>query len=214
LLVAIGLVFALLLAVPVLFFGWMHASRLQERDADALIILGYRCDNGRIHPLLKDRLDTAIRLLAKHRYRRVILSGGAVVSSRSEAEIMRDYLVSRAIPEERLLLEQKSRNTVHNIVNCKILMNEHGVETCLLVSNSFHIRRMKYIMSDLGISASFYASRDFMQLVRQWRITFQEIRAFRLTLPWLAKAQQLAPGEMMGTAAKAGGSNYERSAKA
>jgi uncharacterized SAM-binding protein YcdF (DUF218 family) len=192
----------------------MHVSRLQERDADALIILGYRCDNGRIHPLLQDRLDTAVRLLAKHRYRRVILSGGAVVSSRSEAEIMRDYLVSCGIREEQLLLEQKSRNTVHNIVNCKILMNEYGMETCLLVSNSFHIRRMKYIMSALGMPASFYASRDFMQLVRQWRITFQEIRAFRLTLPWLAKAEQLAPGEMMGAAAKAGGSSYEGRAKA
>jgi uncharacterized SAM-binding protein YcdF (DUF218 family) len=190
------------LAVPAIYFIWMHSSLLRERDADALIILGYRCDQGQIHPLLQDRLDTAIRLMEQHRYRYVILSGGAVASSRSEAEIMRDYLIRYGIREERLLLEQKSRNTVHNMVNCKILMERHGMKSCLLVSNSFHIRRMKYIMNALGIPAFFYANREPMKVIGQWRITFQEIRAFRLTLPWLEKALRQAPGEMMGTVVK------------
>ncbi|TMV43893.1 YdcF family protein [Paenibacillus mesophilus] len=207
--IAAGIVCVLLLAAPVIYFVWMHTSRLQERDADALIILGYRCDDGQIHPFLQDRLDTSIRLMEKRRYQRVILSGGAVASSRSEAEIMRDYLIRRGIREEQILLEQRSRNTVQNMVNCKILMVQYGLETCLLVSNSFHIRRMKYIMKDLGISASFYANRHVKELFRQWRITFQEIRAFRLTLPWLAKARKQAPGEMMGKAV-----HYERGGKA
>lgn len=196
--IAISIGCALIITFPLVFFFWMHSSRLQQKDADALIILGYRCDHGQIHPHLRDRLDTAVRLISRHKFQYVILSGGAVASSKSEAEIMRDYLIHHGIGEERIILEQASRNTVHNVVNCSTLMEQHGLTTCLLVSNSFHIRRMKYIMRELGIPASFYASRGFTQLYSQWSMTFQEIRAFRLTLPWIKKAMNRIPGEMMG----------------
>jgi uncharacterized SAM-binding protein YcdF (DUF218 family) len=205
LLTALIILAALILGAPLVFFIWMHSSGLRECGADALIILGYRCDGGKIHPFLQDRLDTALRLMEKHQYKRILLSGGAVASDRSEAEIMRDYLISRGVREERLILEQKSRNTVQNAVNCKMLMDLNGLETCLLLSNSFHIRRMKYIMNALGIPASFYADRHPAKVISQWNMTFKEIRAFRLTLPWLEKAQKRSPGEMMGGGVKSAG---------
>jgi uncharacterized SAM-binding protein YcdF (DUF218 family) len=183
---------------PVVFFVWMHTARLAPQDADALIVLGYRCDQDRIHPFLQERIDTAVSLWEKYRFRYIIVSGGAVTSSVSEAEIMKRHLVSRGVEPSRILLENCSRNTVQNIVNCRILMHKHGLNSCLLVSNSFHIRRMKYIMNQLQISASFYADRRLPNIMRQWGITFREIQAFRLTLPWLDKVKRLDRLEMMG----------------
>ena len=185
--------------LPLAYFVWMHTARLQRRDADALIVLGYRCDDDQIHPILKERLDAALLLFRERRFRYVILSGGAVRSKFTEAEIMRDYMVAQGMPEDRIIMETRSRNTVHNVVNCKLLMEQFGLATCLLVSNSFHIRRMHYIMKRLGIPASFYAARHLRSIVGlQRKLTFQEIKAYRLTLPWIEKALNMSSRQMMG----------------
>ncbi|WP_213586084.1 YdcF family protein [Paenibacillus sp. J2TS4] len=172
--------------------------RGKPRDADALVVLGYRCEGGRMDPLLAERLDTALALWKRYRYRYMILSGGAVVSDLTEAGIMRDYLVSQGVDARRILLEEYSRNTVHNIVNCAILMKQHRLQSCLFVSNSFHLRRMRYISKRLHIPASFYASRSISAIGRQWKLTFLEIKAFRLTLPWLEKASNWEQKGWMG----------------
>ncbi|MTW84358.1 YdcF family protein [Virgibacillus dakarensis] len=187
-------VFSLLgvcLTFLIFYFIWMHTARLEKRKADALIILGYKCDHDQIHFFLKERLDTAIELFEQFHFRFIILSGGAVKSTKSEAEIMRDYLEKRGIPGEKILLETKARNTVYNVLNCRLILKEHKMETCLFVSNSFHIRRMKYITKVLHFPASFYAKRNTKSILKQFKVTVNEIKAFRLTLPWLEKKKNM-----------------------
>ncbi len=177
-----------LLLVPFLYFGWMHSTKLEEGSCDALIVLGQRTDNGEIGALLQERLDTAVRLFEQHRYRFLILSGGAVGSERSEAEMMQEYLVRQGVPKDKIIMEALSRNTVQNIAYCRTLLQRSNLNSCLIVSNSFHIRRMKYIAGKLNVNARFYAARRPRSILfMQWKPTFQEIRAYRLSLPWIKK---------------------------
>jgi uncharacterized SAM-binding protein YcdF (DUF218 family) len=111
---------------------------------------------------------------------------------------MREYLIHRGVKPELLVIETWSCNTVQNMVNCELLMKERGLETCLVVSNSFHIRRMKYIVKSLGMEVLFYASRKPANLAGQIKLTWQEIRAFRLTLPWLDKVAGMRERKLMG----------------
>ncbi|TLS50751.1 YdcF family protein [Paenibacillus antri] len=177
-----------LLLVPALYFGWMHSATLEEGSRDALIVLGQRTENEEIGELLRERLDTAVRLFERHRYRFLILSGGAVGSERSEAEKMQDYLISRGVPKDKMILETLSRNTVQNIAYCRTLLRRFNLDSCLFISNSFHIRRMKYIAEKLNVNAEFYAARRPRSILcKQWKLTFQEIRAYRLSLPWIER---------------------------
>lgn len=176
---------------PLIYFIWMHFARLEKKDADALIVLGYRCDDDQIHPLLKERLDTAIFLFENYQFQYIIVTGGAVTSTKTEAEIMRDYLVKHAIPENKILLETAAKNTVYNIVNCSSILKTNHLETILLISNSFHIRRIKYIMEKQQLSASFYATRNIKTIMKQFKLTFAEISAFKLTLSWLKKIEEI-----------------------
>ena len=176
---------------PLIYFIWMHLAKLEKKDADALIVLGYRCDDDQIPPLLKERLDTAIFLFENYQFQYIIVTGGAVTSTNTEAEIMRDYLVKQAIPENKILLETAAKNTVYNIVNCSNILKTNHLETILLISNSFHIRRIKYIMEKQQLSASFYATRNIKTVMKQIKMTFAEIRAFKLTLPWLKKIKEI-----------------------
>lgn len=184
------LIAALVLAgIPLLFFCWMHASLMRAKDADALIVLGYRCDGDRIHPLLRERLDTVLDLWRKHQYQYIIVSGGAVTSTRTEADIMKEYLVRHRVKESCILVENQSQNTVDNFTYCQRIMDRHGLRTCSIVSNSFHIRRMRYISKHLNIPAYFYARRSIGVIVKQWKLSWMEIRAFRITRTWLAEAK-------------------------
>lgn len=176
---------------PLIFFIWMHLAKLEMKDADALIVLGYRCDDDQIHPLLKERLDTTIFLFENYQYRFIIVTGGAVASTKTEAEIMKNYLVTHGIPENKILLETAAKNTVYNIVNCRLILKANHLATSLLISNSFHIRRIRYIMEKQHLSASFYAPRNIKTIMKQFRKTFEEIRAFKLTLPWLKKIEEI-----------------------
>ncbi|GIP40902.1 hypothetical protein J31TS4_41820 [Paenibacillus sp. J31TS4] len=193
-----GLAAGCVVLAPLLYFAWMHGGVYRKGNADALIILGYKCDQDRIHPLLKDRLDTALRLWSKFRFQKILLSGGAVTSSLSEAEIMKRYLEENGVPADKLLLETVSRNTVHNLVNCRVIMEQEGLASCVILSNSFHIRRIRYIASCIGMPAMCFGSRSLSALRYQIKLTYDEIKAFRLTLPWIRRAQQTKPGEMMG----------------
>lgn len=182
---------------PIVFLVWMHAFPVYAGNADALIVLGYRCDQDRIHPLLKDRLDSALWLFNRFHYRYIILSGGAVASTMTEAEIMRDYLIAHGVDAKRIIMEIHSRNTVQNLVNCKILLKQYRLNTCLLVSNAFHIRRMIAFARALELPAAFYAKRTLVGFFSQMMLTFEEIKAYRLTAPGLEKVLR-KPLQMMG----------------
>lgn len=159
----IGWIIAIAAMAVLIYICWLHAVILKPGKADALIVLGYVSKDGRIHPLLKERLDEAYKLFWQYRHKYIIVSGGAVGSRRSEADLMKKYLVEKGIPAKRVLKEYKSYNTVQNL---------------------FHIRLTKYIMHRLGMKGGFCANRSLRSIVRfQLKLTFLEIRAFRLTLP-------------------------------
>lgn len=175
------MIIAMAILAVVLIFAWIHTVPLCHEATDALIVLGVRCENDQIHPILKDRLDTAIALAKEVKYKKIILTGGCVASSRPEAEIMRDYLLQHSIDAERIVLEQKAEDTIQNLCNCREMMEQMGLKSCTIVSNSCHLRRVQYIAHAIGLQANYYAKRDVQQLIREFWPTFHEVKTFRIT---------------------------------
>lgn len=179
----IGLLYLVL--VPVLwlflFMLWIHTAPLRKEKADVLIILGFQCDGNRIHPLLAERLTTALELMRNFDFNKIILTGGAVTSSRTEADIMKDYLVEKGVPAEKILPDHEAADTFENLENCRAIMELHQLHTSIVISNSFHIRRIQYIAKAIGFSPSCFADRSFGALSRQWYRTLHELKAFVTT---------------------------------
>jgi uncharacterized SAM-binding protein YcdF (DUF218 family) len=146
-----------------------------------MIILGFQCDGDQIHPLLLERLTAALELLKTADYKKIILTGGRVTSTQSEAEIMKQFLISRAVDKERIILEQAAMDTIENIRNCQTILEKMNLRTCTVISNSFHIRRTQYIASYMGFSSFYYANRSFWALHRQGYRTLHELKAFTTT---------------------------------
>ena len=102
-------------------------------DKDYIIILGCAiCSDGTPTPLLRGRIDRAIAFESeqfsksgKHAF--FVPSGGQGSDEViSEAESMKRYLMEQGIPEEQILPEDKSVNTLQNMEFSKTVIEKHG----------------------------------------------------------------------------------------
>lgn len=59
------------------------------------------------------RLLTGVQIYQKTKMP-ILVTGGSLTGLRPEAMIMKDYLVSLGVPEEKITVEDRSRNTYEN----------------------------------------------------------------------------------------------------
>lgn len=141
----------------VFYFGILHIkirehSRIKaSNEAEYIIILGARV-KGTIPSLaLQYRIDAAAKYLKRNKDTIAIASGGQGPGEDiTEAESIKRGLMDHGINESRIILEDKSTDTVENIKFSMKLIPEN-LENGLIVSNDFHIFRAKMIARDQGI---------------------------------------------------------------
>lgn len=130
------------------------AIRDEARKADAIVVLGAAQYNGRPSPVLKARLDHAYDLFTHGYSSAIITTGGFGPDPNfSEAHVGTQYLVQRGIEPARIITEQGSGSTVDSIRAAAGLMHAKGWKTALVVSDGFHLFRLKRIFEDNGIQA-------------------------------------------------------------
>lgn len=129
--------------------GLKAARHVPQPDADYILILGCRFRrDGTLTPLLKGRADRAIAFWQAQRSstgREAVLmpSGGhGPDEPMAEAEAMRRYLLERGIPEERIVLEDRSRNTYQNMAFSRALIEREapGAKVVYATTN-YHVFR-------------------------------------------------------------------------
>ena len=127
--------------------GFTHRG---ETGADYVIVLGAQMKKSGPSKALRYRLDEAITYLEHNPNAKVIVSGGQGADEHiSEAQGMYDYLISRGMDGERIIKEDKSRNTYENLIfSAKYLEKEK--DSVAIVSNNFHIFRAIRIAKKAG----------------------------------------------------------------
>ena len=138
------------LATPLLvylfsFFGVALASRQDQRQpVDAIVVLGAAQYNGKPSPVLRARLDHALILYREGLAPTVVVTGGIGEGDRvSEATVGRQYLVGHAIPESAVVVRPEGRSTQASIQSVGQWAGEHAVHRILLVSDPFHMLRLR-----------------------------------------------------------------------
>lgn len=126
-------------------------------EVDYMIILGARLYGDIPSPALYERLKVAEEYLKENTELKVIVSGGQGPDEDiSEAEAMERYLLNNGIDKNKIIIEDKSTSTFENIKNSLYIIKEIDNEESprvLLVSNSFHIFRSKFLANRLGAKA-------------------------------------------------------------
>ena len=134
-------------------------------NSDYLIVLGARVRGETPSLSLKARLDVAYEYLVENPETKAVLSGGQGVGE-DISEAMCRYLVDKGIAEERLKLEDQSRDTTQNLkYSFEIIDAEKGDATVVIVTNRFHVLRSKMIAKDLGKKVSGIGARTLYFLI-------------------------------------------------
>jgi uncharacterized SAM-binding protein YcdF (DUF218 family) len=148
----------LFILIVLIYFAILHMKIREHSDmeasnpADYIIILGARV-KGEVPSLaLQYRIDSAALYMKNNQQTIAIASGGQGAGEDiSEAESIKRGLVQHGIHESRILLEDKSTDTVENIKYSKKLIPQN-LHTGLLVTNDFHLYRAKSIARDQGLN--------------------------------------------------------------
>ncbi len=103
-----------------------------------------------------DRVVRAFELLRSGRARRVLLTGGPVEppppGEPSEVSRVGERLVAWGIAPERIVLEDRSRNTRENAVESARIASERGWRSVLLVTSAAHMPRALASFRKAGLS--------------------------------------------------------------
>lgn len=152
--------------------------------ADAAIVLGAALWSDKPSPGLQERLEYAYNLYKQGKVQHLILSGGLDHngSTLTEAEGMRNYLVEKGIPADRLVLEDDARSTYENLLFSKPIAKHKGWSRLIIVTNDYHSPRSADIAEYLGytntvvlgfksqvLSTSYNQSREVLAFTK-WKV--------------------------------------------
>jgi uncharacterized SAM-binding protein YcdF (DUF218 family) len=129
------------------------AMRDEARAADAIVVLGAAQYNGRPSPVLKARLDHVLDLLGKYADAVITTGGYGPDPNFSEAHVSTQYLIEHGIDASKIITEQGSGTTADSVRAAVVLMQANGWKTALVVSDGFHLFRVKTMFEDNGIVA-------------------------------------------------------------
>lgn len=121
-------------------------------EVDAIIVPGasvYR--SGKLSPVLRQRMETALRFLAVRPGTRLVLSGFAIPNGYNEVLAMADYARKLNVPPENILVDDRGRSTYVTLLNCR---RKWGFKRILIVSQDYHLPRAIYIARRMGMEAS------------------------------------------------------------
>ena len=123
-----------------------------EPELDYLIVLGAQVRKSGPSKSLKYRLDTAYEYLRQNEKTICILSGGQGYNEpESEAQAMYDYLLVKGISAKRMLLEDRSVNTMENIRNSSAFLDVK-TDHVGIVTNNFHVFRAIHLAKGQGLA--------------------------------------------------------------
>ena len=152
--------FLLLVVVAAVLTGWLvsllsvvvWARRDTAERASAIVVLGAAQYVGHPSPVLRARLDHAVALWRRGLAPRIIFTGGfGVGDTTSEAAVSRTYAMKHGIPDSVILLEGGGRNTSESLAAAAAIMRAHEMRSAILVSDAFHMARLRIIAHQLGI---------------------------------------------------------------
>ncbi len=179
----------LCMLIGTMYAAWTTAMYEPDKDKDFIIILGCGLKpDGRPTPLLTQRIERALQfyhdqLKETGKKAKFITSGGKGADEAvSESESMKNYLIEKGIPEEDILMEDRSTNTLENMRNSRDIIWSIDPHAKVVFSTSrYHVFRsgikarfVKLRAQGIGADTKWYfwpnaAVREFIGLLSEHR---------------------------------------------
>lgn len=138
-------------------------SGLPRADAILVLAAGVNADDS-LPPTTRRRVEAGVAVFQAGKAGNMLFSGGRLDASKPDtADLMGEYARSLGVPEGAILLENNSYSTLQNGLFAKDVLQSKGLESVILVTESYHMGRALVSMNWAGIDivGSFSAGSVF-----------------------------------------------------
>jgi vancomycin permeability regulator SanA len=146
--------------------------------ADLALVLGNKVEpDGQPSSRLRARLDRTLDLYQAGYFPTIVVSGGKSKEGYDEATVMRDYLVTKGVHTQRIILDSAGINTFASAKNTAALMEQQQLYSVMVISQYFHIARAKLALRRFNVSVLYSAHAHFSE-PRDVYSTFRETAGY------------------------------------
>jgi uncharacterized SAM-binding protein YcdF (DUF218 family) len=125
----------------------------EAQPADVILVLGAAEYRGHPSPVLEARLNHALFLYLQGMAPRILTTGGKGGDPTfTEGDVGRAYLSRHGVPSEAILVESEGESTVESTAAAIEIMRRTNMKSCIVVSDGYHIYRVKKMLEFQGIS--------------------------------------------------------------
>lgn len=147
------LIIAFLVSFAVIEVKIISAAHTTDESCDYILVLGCSVNGTELTRAARARADAAIEYLNKNPECTAILCGGQGKGDEiSEAEAYYNYMVKNGIDSNRLIKEERSKDTRQNINFAKEYLPDVKGLSVAVVTNDFHLYRSTVIMEKAGFT--------------------------------------------------------------
>lgn len=126
-------IFILLLVALPLFIGWYLSPQDVLKKADAIVVISGGDNN--------ERIQKGVDLYEEGWAPILVFSGAAAEGEVSNAKMMKTISISKGVPGDDILIEEKSTTTEENAEFTSDLLKREGFDSYILVTSPYHQRR-------------------------------------------------------------------------
>ncbi|MFT0211903.1 ElyC/SanA/YdcF family protein [Pseudomonas sp. F1_0610] len=113
--------------------------------------------SGYENPYFKFRMDATAELFHAKKISYIVVSGDNSHRRYNEPEDMRQALIQRGIPKQRIYLDYAGFRTLDSVYRMRAIFQQTSF---IIISQEFHNQRALYIADYLGIDAIAYNAKD------------------------------------------------------
>jgi SanA protein len=178
----------ILLMAPFLWQGWVqrqyrpHMYDVSSAPAGQVaIVFGARVfPDGRLSAMLRDRVETAVRLYEAGKVEKILFSGDNRFEDYNEPGAMIAYAAARGVPLEAMQPDYAGRRTYDT---CYRARDVFQVKTAVLITQDFHLPRALFVCDSLGLEVTgVSADISVYSTYSRNRLRLREVAATSLAL--------------------------------
>ncbi|WP_326984105.1 YdcF family protein [Chryseobacterium sp. MYb264] len=147
----------------------------EGKKADIAVILGNKVnEDGTLSTRLEKRLESGLELYKNHRVKKILVSGGLGKEGFYEGDKMKEFLVSKGVPNSLIMVDNFGNNTRATVENTMQLKKKLQFKSLIVISQYFHVTRTKKLFEDKGFLEVSSASPKYFE----WRDLYAILREF------------------------------------
>lgn len=175
---SLNFIYAILFFPAILIFFFLYSLQgfdssdkyysLQKEKADICVVLGAAVWKKETpSPILYGRIKKARDLYINGFAKKILLTGSNAPGEFSEAKVAYNTLRRLGVPSNVMLYEEHTRSTLEQIFYLKKLQEKNDKLRLIIVSDNFHLARIKDMIDYYKVNADLIAS-DYNLKLNKW----------------------------------------------